>query len=235
MRSNTGKNIKLKTGKSNLDIVKSYIDGERAFVQVGYDENSQLSSRKEGEEWEDSQGKTWIKQNGVKKRVSKKSIINIEQKCSICEADMKWGNYLDQRVYPRCGKCYDCSIIFDDRLKLLGVFNEYARYTVFKNQLSKLNDIKSKLQESIDYLENYDSSLKYYNSDGTHEVWTDNTDTREKVLTDLRKDMTEVDDRLKETHEALSQISYDSSVEEKEKQMTLESLKAKEKMKFDTL
>ncbi len=54
MRSNTGKNIKLKTGKSNLDIVKSYVSGERAFIQVGYDSNTELLNRKEGEEWEDS-------------------------------------------------------------------------------------------------------------------------------------------------------------------------------------
>ena len=227
--------MKRATGKSNLSIVNDYLKGDRPFVQVGYDPNLELMSRKEGSEWEDSQGNKWIKQDGVKKKVSKKSTINIEQKCSICEADMKWGNYLDQRVYPKCGKCYDCSIIFDDRLKLLGVFNEYARYTVFQNQRSKLNDIKAKLQESIDYLENYDPELKYYNGDGTHEVWTDDTDARQKVLVDLRKDMTEIDDRLKETHEALSQISYDSSVEEKAKQMTLESLKSKEKMKFDTL
>jgi len=227
--------MKRATGKSNLSIVHDYLEGNRPFIQIGYDPNLELANKKEGEQWEDSQGNKWIKQNGVKKKVPKKATINIEQKCSICEADMKWGNYLDQRVYPKCGKCYDCSVIFDNRLKLLGVFNEYARYTVFNNQLAKLNEIKSKLKESIDYLENYDPELKYYNSDGTHEVWTDDTNAREKVLTDLRKDMTEVEERLKETNEALSKVSYDASIEEKAKQMTLESLKAKEKMKFDTL
>lgn len=233
MRSNTGKNIKLKTGKSNLDIVKSYVSGERAFVQVGYDGNTGLTDRKEGEEWEDSQGNKWKKENGIKKRISKTAQIKIEQKCNICDADMKYGNYLDQRVYNRCGKCYDCSTVFDSRLKILGKFNEYAKYTVFNARFSQLKDFKSKILESIEYLENYDNKLKYFNEDGSYETWTDNTDTRTKVLTDLKNDLLEVEKQISDCDSELRKIEYDSSIESKAKKMTLEFIKNRERHKFD--
>lgn len=233
MRSNTGKNIKLKTGKSNLDIVKSYVSGERAFIQVGYDSNTELLNRKEGEEWEDSRGNKWKKENGVKKRVSKLAQIKIEQKCSICNANIKFGNYLDQRVYARCGKCYDCSIVFDSRLKLLGKFNEYAKYSVFSSRFSQLKDFKTKMLESIEYLENYDDKLKYFNEDGTYETWTDDTDKRLKVLEDLKKDILEVEKQILECGQELEKINYDSSVEERAKEMTLEFIKKREEQKFD--
>ena len=52
--------MKRATGKSNLNIVRDYVDGNRPFIQVGYDPNLNNSTRKEGEEWEDGQGNKWI-------------------------------------------------------------------------------------------------------------------------------------------------------------------------------
>ena len=52
-------------GKSNLAIVKDYVEGNRPFIQVGYDSNLNNSNRKEGEEWEDAQGNKWIWKNEI--------------------------------------------------------------------------------------------------------------------------------------------------------------------------
>lgn len=225
--------MKRASDKSNLSIVRDYVEGTRPFIQVGYDSNTELLNRKEGEEWEDSQGNKWKKENGVKKRISKVAQIKIEQKCSICNADVKFGNYLDQRVYARCGKCYDCSTIFDSRLKILGKFNEYARHSVFSTRYSKLKDFKTKILESIEYLENYDSKLKYFNEDGSYEIWTDDTDKRLKVLEDLKKDIVHVEKEISDCETELKKVEYDSSIEEKAKQMTLEFIKNREERKFD--
>ena len=225
--------MKRASDKSNLSIVRDYFEGNRPFIQLGYDSNTELLSRKEGESWKDSQGNTWIKENGVKKKTSKLGQIKIEQKCSICNANIKFGNYLDQRVYARCGKCYDCSIVFDSRLKLLGKFNEYAKYSIFSSRFSQLKDFKTKMLESIEYLENYDDKLKYFNEDGTYETWTDDTDKRLKVLEDLKKDILEVEKQILECGQELEKINYDSSVEERAKEMTLEFIKNREEHKFD--
>lgn len=225
MRSNTGKNIKLKTGKSNLDIVKSYLSGERAFVQVGYDPNLNNSKRKEGEEWEDGQGNKWIWKNGSKRKVSKLANIKIEQRCSICEADMKFGNYLDDRFYPKTGKCYDCTISFDSKLKVLGVYADYERYKIYNSLLSEMKDFKKNIIESIEYLEkNKDNKLQFFNDDGSQEFWTDDTDKVQKVLSDLKKDLQNVEDNIKKANEELTKINYNPEIEKKAKQMVLEKL-----------
>lgn len=217
--------MKRASDKSNLSIIKDYLSGERPFLQVGYDSNTELLNRKEGEEWEDSQGNKWKKENGIKKRISKIAQIKNDQKCSICNANIKFGNYLDQRIYSRCGKCYDCSVIFDSRLKILGKFNEYARHVVFSTRYSKLKDFKTKIIQSIEYLENYDPKLKYLNEDGSYEIWTDDTDKRLKVLDDLKKDLIQVEKEILEYEEELKKIEYDSSIEAEAIKMTLEFIK----------
>ena len=82
--------MKRSSGKSNLDIVKDYVDGVRPFVQVGYDSNLENSTRKEGEEWEDSQGRKWVWKNSSKRRVSKRATLVLEQRCTCCNMDVRW-------------------------------------------------------------------------------------------------------------------------------------------------
>lgn len=226
MRSNTGKNIKLKTGKSNLDIVKSYLNGERAFIQVGYDPNLNNSKRKEGEEWEDGQGNKWIWKNGSKRKVSKLANIKIEQRCSICNADMKFGSYLDDRFYPKTGKCYDCTISFDSKLKVLGVYGDYEKYKIYNNMLSEMKDFRKNIIDSIDYLEkNPEQKLQFFNDDGSQEFWTDNTNQIQKVLSDLKNDLKQVEENIQKANEELSKINFNSEIEKKAKEMVLEKLK----------
>ena len=71
--------MKRATGKSNLNIVRDYVAGNRPFIQVGYDPNLNNSTRKEGEEWEDGQGNKWIWKNGSKIKVPKIAKIIIEK------------------------------------------------------------------------------------------------------------------------------------------------------------
>ena len=217
--------MKRASGKSNIDIVKDYVDGNRPFVQVGYDPNLNNSKRKENEEWEDGQGNKWIWKNGSKRKVSKLSNIKIEQKCSICNADMKFGNYLDDRFYPKTGKCYDCSISFDSKLKTLGVYADYERYKIYNSLLSEMKDFKKNIIESIEYLEkNTDQKLQFFNDDGSQEFWTDDTDKVQKVLSDLKKDLQDVEDNIKKANEELVKINYNPEIEKKAKQMVLEKL-----------
>lgn len=218
--------MKRASGKSNLDIVKDYVEGNRPFVQVGYDPNLNNSKRKEGEEWEDGQGNKWIWKNGSKRKVSKLANIKNEQRCSICAADIKFGSYLDDKVYPKTGKCYDCNIIFDSKLKILGVFQDYEKHKIYHSMLSEMNEFKQQMEESITYLESNSSlpKLQYFNEDGSQEFWTDDTDVRIKVLEDLKKDLINVNERISELNKKIGELKYDASIEEKAKQMTLDKI-----------
>jgi hypothetical protein len=198
MKTNTGKNIKLKTGKSNLDIVRSYLNGEKAFVQVGYDANLENNKRKEGEEWEDSQGRKWIWKNGSKRRISKRATIINEQRCKCCNMDVRWGNYLDDRVWPKTGYCYDCFIDFQTNLKLIGMFEVYNELQDLKNERGILEDYKKKFEESKKFCEeNKDKDVTFLEEDGSFEKWDGNIDYN-KIFEDLTKDIGVIDVRLEE-------------------------------------
>ena len=198
MKTNTGKNIKLKTGKSNLDIVRSYLNGEKAFVQVGYDANLENNKRKEGDEWEDSQGRKWIWKNGNKRRISKRATIINEQRCKCCNMDVRWGNYLDDRVWPKTGYCYDCFIDFQTNLKLIGMFEVYNELQDLKNERGILEDYKKKFEESKKFCEeNKDKDVTFLEEDGSFEKWDGNIDYN-KIFEDLTKDIGVIDVRLEE-------------------------------------
>lgn len=217
--------MKKASGKSNLAIVKDYVEGNRPFIQVGYDPNLNNSKRKEGEEWEDAQGNKWIWKNGTKRKVPKASRIQYERKCSICNADMKFGNYLDERFFPKTGKCYDCTITFDSKIKYLGVFEEYSNYKFYNNLLSEMRDFKKNIEESIDYLEkNPNQKLQFFNDDGSQEFWTDDTDKIGKMLTDLKKDLDDVNYNINKANEELAKLTHIPEIEQKAKELTLEKL-----------
>ena len=223
--------MKKASGKSNLSIVRDYLSGERPFIQVGYDENVALQSRKEGEEWEDSNGIKWIKKNGYKHRVSKKAQYVFEQRCTICNADMKWGNRLDQKIYPKTQRCYECNIEFEGILRSRGVYNDYEKFKLINNELSIMKDFKSKVVDSINYLENYTPQTKnpqFFNEDGSNEIWVDDTDRREIVLKDLQSDLEKVNNVISLAEDELNKLNYNATLDPDIKDLTLKKVKEKE-------
>lgn len=192
--------------RSNIDIVRGYLAGERPFVQVGWDSN--LESRKEGETWEDSTGKRWIKKNGYKKRVNKLGKVSSESSsllCSMCKRDMKWGNYLDDRVFPKTGRCYDCNVDFESKLKLEGKFRDYEIETVLKFQKGKVEDFRAKLVETIHHLKTTTDDIIYFNEDGSKDVWKDTT--KAMVLEDAERDLKECDLALERIDKSLKELA----------------------------
>jgi hypothetical protein len=190
--------MKKASGKSNLSIVKDYLSGERPFVQVGYDANLENNKRKEGDEWEDSQGRKWIWKNGSKRRISKRATIINEQRCKCCNMDVRWGNYLDDRVWPKTGYCYDCFIDFQTNLKLIGMFEVYNELQDLKNERGILEDYKKKFEESKKFCkENKDKDVTFLEEDGSFEKWDGNIDYN-KIFEDLTKDIGVIDVRLEE-------------------------------------
>lgn len=190
--------MKKASGKSNLSIVKDYLSGERPFVQVGYDANLENNKRKEGDEWEDSQGRKWVWKNGSKRRVPKRATIINEQRCKCCNMDVRWGNYLDDRVWPKTGYCYDCFINFQTELKMMGMFEVYNELQDLKNERSILEDYKKKFEESKKFCEeNKDKDVTFLEEDGSFEKWDGNIDYN-TILEDLNKDLDVVYKRLEE-------------------------------------
>ena len=190
--------MKKASGKSNLGIVKDYLEGNRPFVQVGYDANLENNKRKEGEEWEDGQGRKWVWKNGSKRRISKRATIINEQRCKCCNMDVRWGNYLDDRVWPKTGYCYDCFINFQTELKMMGMFEVYNELQDLKNERSILEDYKRKFEESqIFCQQNQGKPVEFLEEDGSFERWEGVQDYT-KILEDVTNDLVKINVGLAE-------------------------------------
>lgn len=188
--------MKRASGKSNLGIVKDYLEGNRPFVQVGYDPKLENANRKEGEEWEDDNGNKWIKKNGIVKKIPKKASIIVEQRCKNCNADVRFGNYLDNQVWPKTQFCYDCFIEEETNLKLMGVWKEFNELRDLRNEKAMLTDIKQKFEETKSWVEkNKDNPVSFVEEDGSVEKWDGLVDY-DKIYTDVNADLKVIYERL---------------------------------------
>ena len=62
--------MKRAKNKSNIDILRDYVAGERPFIQVGYT-GEKNKYRKDGDKWKDKNGIEWERKNGQNVRLTK--------------------------------------------------------------------------------------------------------------------------------------------------------------------
>ena len=163
--------------KWNYTTIQQVLDGEHPFVQIGYE--ADLSKRKEGEMWKDSQGRKWQKKNGYKVQINAIDTpildkINEASKCSVCGTNVRaYGNKLDQKVFPKTGKCYDCLEAEEMQYRINGEqWENYETMKVMKNKLGALKEFKEKVIESINYLKNDSGKVGEVMSNGEVMTWT---------------------------------------------------------------
>lgn len=197
--------MKKASGKSNLDIIKDYLEGNRPFVQVGYVPPTE-EKHKDGDVWTDKDGIEWIQVGSSK--ISKKVFDTREatrQICPRCKRDILWSNnHNDQKFFNKTGKCYDCVIEEEHQMRLDGTFDTYEKIKVINNQRSFLNELKQKIVESIDWMKNKSNKLEYINSDGTLESWTDRN--MDSLLTEAEIDLKEVNKAIILCNESISML-----------------------------
>jgi len=161
-------------GKSNIDIVKSYLSGERPFVQVGYVPEKIV--RKVGDEWVDIKGTRWIQKECGPVTINKQADEIrkfIDQTCK-CGQNIKFGNKRDQLFFNKTGLCENCLIDYETKLRILGIYNDYEKYKLISNELGYLKDIREKLKDAIKYCEeNSGDMTSVCNSEGFLERWKD--------------------------------------------------------------
>jgi len=200
--------MKHASGKSNLSIVKDYLDGNRPFVQVGYTSESDIADRKNGEIWTDVNGKRWIKKNGFKKAINSinSSILDVtKQVCKDCSMEIKWGNRYDQIFFNKTGRCQECVAKYESKLRLQGKFEDYEQKKYFSNQLSISRELKTKIDESISYIEN-NKKISFPNGDGTSDEWT--IERRDLIVKDLKKDLKKINKSIATLEKSLKGLSH---------------------------
>ena len=197
--------MKRATGKSNISIVQDYLAGNRPFIQLGW--TPDLVERKDGETWKDNTGAVWKMENGQKKQISYISPIvdSYIPKCK-CGQEIRWGTKLDEKMFRKTGRCFDCQLSYETKLRKDGLYEKYEKYKIFNNQKSYCLDIKAKLEETINYLKNKDNTLKYLNEDGSWDVWPDTM--RENLLNSAEKDLKECVESINRIENQLLELNF---------------------------
>lgn len=181
----------MKIKKSNIEIVRSYLAGERPVVMVGYTPHKH--KKLEGETWIDNKGVKWIQRGGCKVQVNEQANMIREasrRKCS-CGQDIQYGNRLDNKFFYKTGKCFDCVIKEETELRILGVYNYYENYKILSNYLGFLEDMKQKIEDSINYFETESNTLEVLcNSEGFLEKFKGMNTV--ELLEGAKKDLEEI-------------------------------------------
>lgn len=156
--------------EADISRIRNIIEGrygERTKTQVGY--NNLKQERIEGEEWEDENGKRWIKKNNIIQSVTKldsiKELIKFPLKCPCCSKAMKPNQY-NKKMYAIHGKCFNCVIEMETKLKMEGKFEEYEKQLLNQNRLSHLDEFETAIDEYVK-----STSESFITEDGKKERW----------------------------------------------------------------
>lgn len=184
--------MKNKTGKSNIEIVRSYLNDERPFIQVGYVGNKN-KHRKDGEIWKDADGVEWQRKDKQTIRLTKtqgdiiRDAIGNNQKCN-CGQDIKWGSKLDKYFFFRTGLCENCLITYETNLRIVGVYDKYERYKMISYELGRMVEGKAKIEDVIKFFADSNGDAEMIcNSEGFIERWK--TTNKEEIVDGAKKDL----------------------------------------------
>ena len=91
-------------------------------------------------------------------------------------------------------------------MRLQGKFEDYEKKKVLQNQLSISKDLKTKIEESLNFVES-NQKISFPNGDGTVDVWT--IERRDLIIKDLKKDLKKINKtilKLQNQIEALNHV-----------------------------
>jgi len=144
---------------------------EKDYVQVGY----------EGKQ-ENLGGKT--RESELSKVMQS---IRMPLFCPKCDKAMK--KKLDDKFWRTQGHCFDCQVEIENRMRIEGTYEEYAKTKMLENQKAYLKD----LEQSLDDFEKTGGKHEWFNQVGVQnpelekEKWEMGKDEFEKTISDARE------------------------------------------------
>ncbi len=154
--------------------------------------------RKEGDVWEDINGKKWTVKNGIRQSISKLDGAKTPHWCPKCSKPMN--HRFDIKFWRLRGHCMDCNVKYETELRKDGNWRNYENKIMLRNYISAAKD---KIQELQHYYDNF--SKPEYLLMNEHEKtvlmfekWDVDVDT---IKADLMKDIELLKKNLEETIE----------------------------------
>jgi hypothetical protein len=141
----------------------------------------QQVERKEGEVWEDVDGKKWTKKNGIVQSITKLDGFKTPWWCPKCGTPLN-GHHL--RAYKKAGHCHECMLKEEMELKISGKWHQVVTERGRQNHISW---VKDRIQELQDYHDNL-TQPEFIHADNEKilmiEKWNVDIDTVKKDLTE---------------------------------------------------
>ena len=106
--------------------------------------------------------------------------------CPKCNKAMK--KKLDDKFWRTQGHCFDCQIEIENKMRIEGVFEDYAKTKMLENQKAYLKD----LEQSIDDFEKTGGKREFFNQVGVNtpelekEKWEMGEEQFEKTISEAR-------------------------------------------------
>ena len=155
---------------------------EKDYAQVGY----------EGKQ-ENLGGKT--RESELSKTMQS---IRMPWFCPKCKKAMK--KKLDDKFWRTQGHCFDCQIEIENKMRIEGVFEDYAKTKMLENQKAYLKD----LEQSIDDFEKTGGKKTYFNNVGVNTPQLEE-DKWEMAEQEFEKTISEARDFIREKRELVEE------------------------------
>lgn len=162
-------------------VTKKY--GDKTVAQVGY--TKQQTDHKEGDIWEEN-NKQWTIKNGIKQTMTKfdqlKKSVMLPLVCPSCSKAIS-NHPLNKKMWPIHGKCFDCVVEMETKLKKEGKFEEYQQRMVIggvKTYIKELEDLL--LEISLDT-----GKESFVTEAGDIEEWQGGIMSSKKITEELKE------------------------------------------------
>jgi hypothetical protein len=141
-----------------------------------------------------------LKREEEQKRIDEKFEATKEARmpwfCSSCEKVMK--KRLDNKMWYLYGHCFDCQIEVENKMRIEGTYDEWAKNKVKSNQKSYLTDMESSIEEWIE--EEAPSYTYQVNPDIPNvideEKWNMDKKALKKIANEALKDIKKMKEKL---------------------------------------
>jgi len=181
-----------KESKRQNEVLKDLLAGkehEKSYVQVGY----------EGKAPENKGGET---REGKMTEIMKS--VRMPWFCPSCKKAMK--KKLDNKFWRIMGHCFDCQVEMENKLRISGEYEQYAKKKINDNKKSYLKDLK----QSIDEFELTGGKAEFFNSVGVKEVelekekWEMGEDQFDSIIKEAREHITKLEEAIDEEEKELN-------------------------------
>ena len=124
--------------------------------------------------------------------------------CPECKKVMK--KKLDDKFWRMMGHCFDCQIKIENKLRIEGTYEEWAKTKILENKKSYLKDLK----QSIDEFEESEGKAEFFNSVGVRDVelekekWSMGEEKFNNLISEAREYIQSLEDEIEDEQQKIN-------------------------------